>query len=163
MWESKMIYSMNQSYRWGAVKPQYGKWQNAELYLHVFLIFLFTNFYLYAHSDLRVTVCVRACVCVCECVRRRRMERRRAHWRPRPLWNWSLSMIPTLKTRSTTPPVQSRFLQTSTKAVSTSDIFVLVCVVVSGITSDSPIETINRIHSKEFIERQMNNHTEYNF
>lgn len=92
----------------GAEQPLYGRWQNAALYLHVSPILLSTCFYLCAHADL--------CVCVCAC--RQRMEKRRTLWRAHPPWNWSLWTIPILKTRSTTLPVQSRFLQTYTKAVS---------------------------------------------
>lgn len=54
------------------------------------------------------------------CFSRQRTERRKLRWRPRPLWSWSLSTIQILKTRSTTPPVPSRFPQIYTKAVSYS-------------------------------------------
>lgn len=71
--------------------------------IHLFLIVCSRRF---------VCACVRVCVC------RQRMEKRRTLWRAQPLWSWSLWTIPILKTRSTTLPVRSRFLQTYTKDVS---------------------------------------------
>lgn len=62
-------------------------------------------------ADSSVYVCVRMC--------RQRTGKRRTRWRAQRLWSWSLWTIPTSKTRSTTRPAPSRFLQISTKAVST--------------------------------------------
>ena len=106
----------------GAVKPQYGRWQNVVLYLHVSPVFLSMHFF-YLLTWICGCVCACVCVCVCVCVCRRRMEKRRIHWRPRRLWSWSLWTIQISKTRSTTLQVRSRFPQTYTKAVSVQKYF----------------------------------------
>ncbi len=119
--ERETIHCMYRSRRWAMESHDMGG-DRMRFYICMFPPFFYPRVFICTLTQICLCVCV--CVCMHVCVCRRRMEKRRTRWRARCLWNWSLWTIPILKTRSTTPPVLSRFLQTYTKAVSIQEYFI---------------------------------------